>query len=186
MAIESPKYETIQRDNRFEIREYQEYLLAEVYVEGDFGSSLQEGFRILADYIFGANTSRAHISMTVPVTQQAVSSERIEMTSPVRLSPVEEGKKYSIGFTMPSKYKLEMLPEPANKAISFRKVPGHRVAVLRFPGRLGGKLAASKARELGAWLERNHYPPKGGVTFAQYNPPWIPGVLRRNEVIVEI
>ncbi len=30
MAIESPKYRTIHRDNKFEIREYGDYILAEV------------------------------------------------------------------------------------------------------------------------------------------------------------
>ena len=80
MAIESPRYQTIHKDNKFEIREYEEYILAEVEIDGDFSSALQKGFRVLAEYIFGGNTSKAHIKMTVPVTQQAAGSEKIEMT----------------------------------------------------------------------------------------------------------
>ena len=83
MAIESPRYKTVQKDNKFEIREYDDYIVAEVEIDGDFGSALQKGFRVLADYIFGGNTSRSHINMTVPVTQQSVASEKIEMTAPV-------------------------------------------------------------------------------------------------------
>ena len=52
MAIESPRYKTVQKDNKFEIRDYEEYILAEVEIDGDFGSALQKGFRVLADYIF--------------------------------------------------------------------------------------------------------------------------------------
>ena len=186
MAIESPRYETVRKENKFEIREYEDYILAEVEIDGDFSSALQKGFRVLADYIFGGNTSKARISMTVPVTEQAVASEKIEMTAPVTSSPIEEGKKYLIAFTMPSKYTLESLPEPANKTISFRRVAKHKVALLRFSGNLNSKLAIRKAKELETWLNENKYPKKTGFGFAQYNPPWIPGIFRRNEVLTNL
>ena len=186
MAIESPKYQTLHKDKKFEIREYEEYLLAEVEIDGDLGSALQKGFRVLAGYIFGGNTSRARISMTVPVTEQAVSSEKIDMTAPVTSSPIEEGKKYRIAFTMPSKYTPENLPEPADKTISFRKVSKHKVAALRFRGNLNSKLATRKAKELETWLNQNKYSKKSDFVFAQYNPPWIPSIFRRNEVLTEV
>jgi hypothetical protein len=186
MAIESPQYQTVFKDNKFEIREYEEYVLAEVEIDGEFGSALQKGFRVLAGYIFGGNVSRARIDMTAPVTEQAVSSEKIDMTAPVMSSSIEEGKKHRIAFTMPSKYTLENLPEPVNKTISFRKVGKHRVAALRFSGNLNSRSAVRKANELETWLVENKYSRKGGFVFAQYNPPWIPGVFRRNEVLAEV
>jgi len=186
MSIESPKYKTISKDKKFELREYDEYIVAEVEVSGDFSSALQQGFRILADYIFGGNTSRAHIDMTVPVTQKPAGGEKIEMTAPVTSFPVQEGKKYIIAFTMPSKYTLESLPEPVDKAISFRKVARHKVAVLRFSGNLNSKFASIKAKELETWLNNNKYAKKGNFFFAQYNPPWIPGIFRRNEVMISL
>jgi hypothetical protein len=186
MAIESPKYEILHKDNKFEIREYTDYIVAEVDIEGDFGSALQKGFRILADYIFGDNTSRSRIAMTVPVTEQSVSSEKIEMTAPVLSSSIEEGKKYRIAFSMPSKYTLENLPDPVNKVISFRKISGHKVAALSFSGTLNNKLAERKARELETWMTENKYSKKNNLIFAQYNPPWIPGVFRRNEVLADL
>jgi hypothetical protein len=186
MSIESLKYRTISRDKKFELRDYNEYITAEVEVDGDFSSALQKGFRILADYIFGGNTSKAQINMTVPVTQQAKSGEKIEMTAPVTSSPVEEGKKYVIAFTMPSKYTLENLPEPENKNIFFRKVAGHKVASLSFSGNLNAGLASRKVKELETWLNKNKYSTKSGFVFAQYNPPWIPGIFRRNELLVNL
>jgi hypothetical protein len=53
---------------------YQDYIVAEVEIEGDFGSALQEGFRALAEYIFGGNTSKVHINMTAPVTEQSLAN----------------------------------------------------------------------------------------------------------------
>lgn len=186
MAIESPKYQTVYRYKKFEIREYDEYIVAEVEIDGEFGSALRKGFRVLADYIFGGNASRDRINMTVPVTEQSVSSERIDMTAPVISYPIEEGKKHRIAFTMPSKYTLENLPEPSNKTISFRRVSKHRAAALRFSGNLNSKLAMRKAQELETWLNKSKYSKKGSFVFAQYNPPWIPGILRRNEVLTEV
>jgi hypothetical protein len=186
MAIESPRYQTVYQDKKFEIREYEDHIVAEVEIDGDFGSALQKGFRVLAEYIFGGNTSKARINMTVPVTEQAVASEKIEMTAPVTSSPVEEGKKYRITFTMPSKYSLENLPEPVNKNISFSKVARRKVAALRFSGNLNNRLATRKAKELETWLNENKYSRKTNFIFAQYNPPWIPGIFRRNEVLTEV
>jgi hypothetical protein len=186
MAIESPRYRVVQKDNKFEIREYDGYIIAEVEIDGDFSSALQKGFRVLADYIFGGNTSKAHIAMTVPVTQQAAGSEEIEMTAPVTSSPIEEGKKYIIAFTMPSKYTMETLPDPANKTISFRKVAKHKVAALRFSSNLDSKLATRKAKELEIWLNENRYSKNSSFIFAQYSPPWIPGIFRRNEVLADM
>jgi len=108
------------------------------------------------------------------------------MTAPVTSSPVEEGKKYIIAFTMPSKYTLESLPEPVNRTISFRKVGKQKVAALRFSGNLNSKLATRKAKELETWLNGNNYSKKTGFVFAQYNPPWIPGIFRRNEILTEV
>jgi DNA gyrase inhibitor GyrI len=186
MSIESPIYQAINKDNKFEIREYEEYIVAEVEIDGDFSSALRKGFRILANYIFGGNTSKAHINMTVPVTQRATGGEKIEMTAPVMSSPVQEGKKYIVAFTMPSKYTLENLPEPVDKTVSFRKVVRHKVATLRFSGNLNSKLASQKAEELETWLNENKYSKKSSFVFAQYNPPWIPGIFRRNEVLVNV
>ena len=71
MAIETPKFEILQKDGKFEIRAYQEYINASVEIESDYQHALGEGFRILADYIFGNNRAKKNIAMTAPVTEQA-------------------------------------------------------------------------------------------------------------------
>ena len=145
-----------------------------------------EGFRILADYIFGNNRAKTNIEMTAPVTEQAVKSQKIEMTAPVTAAIVGGGKKYLISFTMPSKYPLEILPEPENKNISIYKVAPHKAAVLKFSGYSNEKTTAKKTQELEAWLKKDNLQTKSGFILAQYNPPWIPGPFRRNELIANL
>jgi hypothetical protein len=186
MAIESPKYKLVHKEGKFEIREYAEYLVAEVEVDANYDSAANLGFGLLADYIFGNNVTRSHISMTVPVTEKQVSGEKIEMTSPVTLAEITSGQKYRISFSMPSKYKLETLPKPNNKAITLRKVDKKKVAVLSFSGNLNRKLADLEAREFDQILKMKNLDPKSNFVFAQYNPPWIPGPFRHDEIMVDL
>lgn len=186
MAIESPKYEVKSREHKFEIRQYQEYIVAEVEIDEDYDRALSRGFSILADYIFGNNKVKAHIAMTVPVTETPLSkSEKIEMTTPVLASASIEGKN-KVSFMMPSKYTIDTLPEPNNKAITFNKIEKYDAAIIRFSGYLNKKTALKKQDELKIWLNTKNLTPKSAFVSAQYNPPWIPGPFRRNEIIVKV
>ena len=186
MAIETPKFETLQKDGKFEIRKYQEYTIASVEIESDFKHALEEGFRILADYIFGNNRAKTNIEMTVPVTEQVITGKKIGMTAPIIAAQAGEGKKYLISFTMPSKYNIETLPEPVNNNISVITVMAHKAAALRFSGYMNEKTTANKTQEMEVWLKKNNLMTKSGFSLAQYNPPWIPGPFRKNEIIVEL
>jgi hypothetical protein len=186
MSIETPKFNILQKDGKFEIREYQEYINASVEIESDYKSALSEGFRILADYIFGNNQAKTSINMTTPVTEQAAKSKKIEMTAPVTSAKLGESKKYLISFTMPAKYTLESLPEPMNKSITIYKVSAHKAAVLKFSGYLNESTSVKKTQEMETWLKENNIQAKEGFITAQYNPPWILGPFRKNEIIAKI
>lgn len=186
MAIEKPKYTVLKKDGKFEIREYEEQILAEVEIEGDWGSALNKGFRVLAVYIFGGNKGKAKIAMTAPVTEErGYQKERIPMTAPVTASKVSE-KRHKISFMMPAKYTMDTLPEPNSEDITFRKLEKHKAAIIRFSGYLREGLLKKKIEELKHWLETESIEPKSEFISAQYNPPWIPGLFRRNEIIVHI
>ena len=186
MAIETPKSTLIKQDGKFEIREYAPYINASVEIEADYNHALGQGFNVLADYIFGNNRAKKTIPMTAPVTEQAIKSQKIAMTAPVTAAKVGESKKFLISFTMPSKYTLESLPEPVNQSIKVNTVVAHKAAVLKFSGYLNEKNVFKKTRELETWMRVNNLQAKTGFTSAQYNPPWIPGFMRRNEIIAEL
>lgn len=186
MAIEKPKYTVLKKEGKFEIREYEDQILAEVEIQGEWGTVLNRGFRILAGYIFGANKAKAKIAMTAPVTEQrGYQKEKIPMTAPVTASKVSE-KRHKISFMMPSKYTMDTLPEPDSEEITFRKLGKHKAAVIRFSGYLREKLLEKKSEELKHWLNKEDLTATSEFISAQYNPPWIPGLFRRNEIIVHI
>jgi hypothetical protein len=186
MSIESPKYKVVERENKFEIRDYEQYIVAEVDVEASYNGALNTGFGILAGYIFGGNSARTSIAMTAPVTEQSTpQSEKIQMTKPVSAYH-KQGQVYTISFSMPSKYTLDTLPRPNGANIRLREVPASRVAALRFSGSLSERLVTKKTSELMEWLKQKNLNPKSPVASCQYNPPWIPGPFKTNEVMVTI
>jgi hypothetical protein len=79
--VEHPKFKAAERSGNIEIRDYAPMIVAEAEVKGERREAISEGFRIIADYIFGNNTAAQNVPMTAPVTQQG--SEKIAMTAPV-------------------------------------------------------------------------------------------------------
>ena len=74
MAIEEPKYEVLEVEGAFELRAYKPMIVAETIVDGSMDDASSQGFRRIAGYIFGDNTSKAgeteKVNMTAPVTIQ--------------------------------------------------------------------------------------------------------------------
>jgi hypothetical protein len=121
--------------------------------------------------------------MTAPVTLEQ-KNEKISMTAPVSMT--KDAGKWRIYFVMPSKYTLETLPIPNNKAVSLRALPARSFAALRFSGLAGEEKTAKKTEELLTWLKIKNIQAVGAPELARYNPPWTLPFLRRNEILVEI
>lgn len=184
-GIEEPSYTLLEKRDGYEIREYTGYIVAEVEVDGNMKTALNSGFRQLAGYIFGGNTSQASIKMTVPVMDTAKTPESIAMTAPV-MDTVSSTGKHIVAFTLPSKYTLESLPKPDNANIRFRKVEASRRAVIRYNWYATESRVAAKKKLLTELLTRDGIMMHGDIISAQYNPPLSFPLLRRNEVMMEI
>lgn len=187
MAIEEPKFTVLEKSGAFELRAYAPRVVAETLVDGSLDDASGAGFRRIADYIFGNNTSQKggseKISMTAPVGMvPKTASEKISMTAPVAMQ--QSGGQWRMYFVMPSQYTLSTLPTPNNPAVTLRELPETRMAVLRFSGLAGEEKAATKTAELIAWLKSKNITPIGTPELARYNPPWTLPFLRRNEVMV--
>lgn len=188
-GIEMPKYSVTETRDGYEIRDYAPVIVAEVTVEGPQDDALNRGFRKIADYIFGNNTKRSEggsekIAMTAPVLEQAASSEKIAMTAPVLEQG--EGGKHVVSFVMPSSYTLETLPKPNNPEVTIREVPKRKYAVMRFSGYAPEKKSRAKKEQLLEYVERDGLEVAGEPILAQYNPPWTPPFMRRNEILLQI
>jgi effector-binding domain-containing protein len=180
--VEHPKYKVAERSGNIEIRDYAPMIVAEAEVKGEQREAISRGFRIIADYIFGNNTTAQKVSMTAPVTQQG--SEKIAMTAPV--TQQGGGTTWRVRFIMPSRYTMETLPKPNNPAIKLKEIPAKRFAVIRFSGTAGEESLKRYNKELDDFLSAKTLTPLSPPTYAFYNPPWTLPFLRRNEVLVEI
>lgn len=185
MATEEPKYTVSEKEDAIELRTYNPMVVAETLVSGSMDDASGAGFRLIADYIFGNNTSstaaKEKISMTAPVTMQPM-SEKISMTAPVSMEKTQG--QWRVHFVMPEQYSLDTLPAPNNPAVVLRAVPARNYAVIRFSGLAGEKKTARKTTELMDWLEQKGITPTGQPELARYNPPWTLPFLRRNEVMI--
>lgn len=182
-SLEEPSYEVVEKRSGYEIRRYDPYIVAEATVSGPYRDGLNDGFRIIADYIFGNNTAQQKIAMTAPVVEQPI-SEKIAMTVPVIESPEEEGR--IIAFVMPSAYTLETLPIPNNSQVRIREVPDRYVAALRFGWYPTEARVENKKNTLKEALANDNIEMLGGISSAFYNPPFSMPLLLRNEVLVDI
>ena len=185
---EIPPYEVVAEFGEAEVRAYAPYIVAEVTVEGDRDTATEEGFRILADYIFGANEARSDIAMTAPVgesreiemTAPVGQSREIDMTTPVGQSGGEG--EWTITFTMPSDWTLDTLPIPDSDRIDLREVDAHREAVWRFDGVQSDATLDRAEAELRAALDAAGIAPEGPPRWYFYDDPSTPADARRNEV----
>jgi len=182
--VEKLGYTVVETKNKYEIRLLDDHLIAETEVKGTFETGINEGFNILAGYIFGDNKKKQKIKMTTPVVGSEKQSEKIEMTAPVI---GEESSKETIlfSFVLPSKYNLDEVPEPNNPKISIREIKGKKIAVIKFSGFFSDEKFEKKKQELIKYLEKDGVKYKT-ISYVGYNPPWTPPFMRRNEVWAEL
>jgi effector-binding domain-containing protein len=180
--VEKPDYKVIQSEQNIEIRRYEPMIIAEVEVDGKREGAIGDGFRIIADYIFGNNTVKRDIAMTAPVQQQE--SQKIAMTAPVQQQST--GRSWQISFVMPSKYSMESLPEPNNDRVRLKEILTKKFIVIEFSGTNSNENVTKHENQLMNYIEANQIKIIGSPKYAFYNAPWTLPFMRRNEVMIEI
>jgi hypothetical protein len=195
MAIEEPPYDVVLTDGAFEIRRYPALLVAETVADGDMDQASNQGFRLIADFIFGNNqlpgTDEAgRIAMTAPVTVEPQSG-RIAMTAPVTVEPTSgadmaQATRWRIHFVMPRSYTLDNIPKPRNDAVQLREIPPKYMVVHRYSWLNTASRVQQKTDETLAWAQQRSLRLIGTPQLARYDPPLKPPMFRRNEIHVEI
>jgi len=181
VAYDSPRYRVVETLADIEIREYEPYLVAETVVDGGLESAGNQGFRVLAKYIFGDNRGKQKIAMTAPVSQEKVDGMKIAMTAPV--TQAKDGDRYTIQFMMPSEYSLEQLPEPNDSRITLKEIPARSFAAVRYSGTWSKRNYQKNLDLLLGTLREAGYEPSGEPIWARYDAPFKPWFLRRNEIL---
>ncbi len=157
-GYETAPYKVIRTEGDFEIREYPEMKIVTTARDADSSS-----FKRLFRYIDGGNVEKEKIAMTTPVF-------------------MVRGK---MAFVLPEKHKAAT-PAPASAQVGVDTMKAQRVAVLRYNGRRTQSSEPQALAKLEAWMQQNHLSQAGAPFSAYYDPPWTPGSLRRNEVLVPV
>ncbi|QFU81490.1 SOUL family heme-binding protein [Natronorubrum aibiense] len=185
-------FETLERDGAFEQRRYPATMLIETTAP-----DRRTAFRRLFQYISGENEAGDAVSMTAPVTTSAESvppetpvqtngedGTSIPMTAPVRTDRTTD--VVSMAFYLPPEYTLESAPVPTDPAVRLVTEPSRTVAVWRFSWYATDRRVERARQSLRDRLEERGLEARDELTVLQYNDPWTPPFLRRNEVAVTV
>ncbi|HAV63641.1 MAG TPA: SOUL heme-binding protein [Verrucomicrobiales bacterium] len=166
-GYESPVHEVVHREGTFEIRVYPSIELASTPLDGE---SPQEGgtFMRLFRYISGANDTGQKIAMTVPV-----------------FSTLDEGEG-RMSFVVPKDVSKNGAPPASDSSVSLETMPGGRFAVIRYSGSWSPERNAAARQNLVHWLAELSIASTGEALIANYDPPFTPPFLRRNEVFIRL
>jgi hypothetical protein len=168
-AYESAEYTLLDSDSPFETRRYPDLLMAttnmKVESQGDDGS-----FTRLFQYIRGANDDE----------------QKVAMTTPVFMEPEADDHQGQMGFVIPKNVAEQDVPKPTSENVQIRKRAGGRFAVMRFSGRMNRESLAKAEEQLRQWMTKKGLVGDRDAEFAGYDPPWTPGPLRRNEVLIRL
>lgn len=172
-GYETAEYKVVESDGKFEVREYPDLMLVATRTQID-AQGRDGSFMKLFRYISGANESNQKIAMTTPVF----------MENDIEQAGVQ------MGFVMPEQVANSGIPAPTGEKVEVRKRAGGRFAVVRFSGQLNSRKAKEFEGKLRAWMETKGLVEddsrEAGVETAGYDPPFTPGPLRRNEVLIRL
>ena len=172
-AYEQPDYQVVTKEGDYEVRRYAPYVIAETTVTGESERASNQAFMRLFRYFSGKQRKELRpddpkIAMTVPVTMQY------------------DGASTRMAFMVPGKYTLETAPAPADSSVHLRIEPGRLVAVFSYSGRSSQDRFHVRKDLLKSWIASHGFEASSEPLFAQYNGPFTPWFLRRNEVLIPI
>ena len=109
--------------------------------------------------------------------------QKIAMTTPVLMSG--SCSNATMAFVLPAKLPAGEVPKPTDGMVTVREWLEGRFAVLRFLGGRNPKNEAAALQQLKDWMTAADLRVLSPPVFAYFDPPWTPGFLRRNEVMLQ-
>jgi hypothetical protein len=78
------------------------------------------------------------------------------------------------------------LPRPNNPNVQLHALAAERLAVVRFSGLARQDDVAARTLALSRFVVTQHFLAIGQPSLAQYDPPWTPWFMRRNEMMIPV
>ena len=164
-GYESAPYQVVRTSGKFTVRDYPALQVVETPMVVP-GKDADGSFMRLFRFITGANAAKQKIAMTTPVFMSGSDSNA------------------TMAFVLPAKLQSDAVPKPSDATVMVRELPAGRFAVLRFSGGRSAKHDAAALGRLRMWMQAEGLKELSPPVFAYFDPPWTPGFLRRNEVMV--
>lgn len=162
-------YRVLTKHREFELRKYPAGIQIETIARGDFVRAGNIGFGPLIGFISGNNKTGESIAMTAPVIQQSTDS-----------------KTHMVRFVLPENMTTAEVPGPSDPGVRVIKVPEHLAAARRFSGSWDQDRFDLEGEKLVSELLTSGLETVGSLYFARFDPPWKPGFLKRNEVLIRV
>ena len=169
---ERQKYTVLEKYSGFELRQYEPCVIAEVSSLDTYRDAAQNAFGSLFGYLSKGNSNAEKISMTAPVialTEHGLDSQA-----------------WKISFVMPAGSLMQDLPTPTNARVALRDLPIENCVALSFKGRADLEILKRKESELRALAEENSLELKAETRVCRFDPPFKPGFLHYNEIVIPI
>jgi hypothetical protein len=164
---ETLPYDVVETFGPIELRHYPKFMLASTKTKANKYND--SGFNNVFQYISGANEAKEKISMTTPV-----------------ISYEDEADTLVTGFYVPSKYDEHSVPRPATSSVFIDANEEGLFAVIRFRGSWSESNYDKQDEQLKSFLEEHHYKLLSPRLVFRYQPPFVPGVFRRNEIAYRV
>jgi hypothetical protein len=166
---EQQPYQVLAQHKGFELRKYPAGMQIETIAKGDFVRAGNVGFGPLVRFISGFNKANKSIAMTAPVIQESI-----------------EPKTHMVRFVLPEKLSADQVPESLDPTVKVIEVPEHLAAAKRFSGSWDQDKFDLEGKKLISEVLTSSLETVGTVYFARFDPPWKPGFLKRNEVLIRV
>ncbi|MFN0124457.1 MAG: SOUL family heme-binding protein, partial [Blastocatellia bacterium] len=161
-GYESADYSVVRKSGSFEIRDYPTLVVVSAPISATSASS-DNGFRQLFRYISGNNEAQQKIAMTTPVFSD------------------QEGPDRKMSFVVPVDVASKGPPRAKSEEVILESRRSGRFAVYRFSGGRNPDRVRGARLKLDEWMKSEKLTPSGEVVLANYDPPFTPAFLRRNE-----
>jgi len=168
-VTEKLPYTLVSKQGDIEIRHYPAHLLVQVREPGEFFKAGNRAFQRLFNYIAGSNVAGQKIAMTAPVLQEEVGEDT-----------------HLVSFVMPKDFDLESIPAPTSGRVSIVQIDEHFAAAIKFSGSWNSQRFEDKGKELLAAVKSAGLVTVGSLYWARFDPPFKPGFMKHNEVLIKI
>ena len=115
-----------------------------------------------------------------PVAQ--VPTQKIPMTTPVAQSQAD-ANSWTVGFYMPPDMRLQDTPAPRDERVAIREIPAQKMAAIQFSGFMNDSDIQKHEATLRQYLQEQGLNFEDKPLYAQYNQPFTPPFMGRNEVL---